>query len=79
MNKKDKLDIICEDKELLVVNKHCGLLTIATDKEKEKIIKEKTGGKSQQKIYVPVCHFGTDLSLTCDKDTCRQVKNTDSA
>ena len=48
------------------------------DKEKEKIINEKTGGKSQQKIYVPVCHFGTDLSLTCDKDTCCQVKNTDN-
>lgn len=38
MNKKDKLDIIFEDKELLVVNKPCGLLTIATDKEKEKTL-----------------------------------------
>ena len=35
MQKKDKLDIIYEDKELLVVNKPSGLLTISTEKEKE--------------------------------------------
>lgn len=35
MNKKDRLDIIYEDKEFIVVNKPCGLLTISTDKEKD--------------------------------------------
>lgn len=35
MQKKDKLDIIYEDKDLLVINKPSGLLTIATEKEKE--------------------------------------------
>lgn len=35
MKKNEKLDIIYEDKEILVVNKPAGLLTIATDKEKE--------------------------------------------
>lgn len=35
MNKKDKLEIIYEDKNLLVVNKPSKLLTISTDKEKE--------------------------------------------
>ena len=35
MNKKDKLDIIYEDKDLIVINKPCGLLTVSTDKEKE--------------------------------------------
>lgn len=36
--KKKKLDIIYEDKELLVINKPSGLLTIATDKEKFKTL-----------------------------------------
>ena len=35
MNKKDKLDIIYENKDLIVINKPCGLLTVSTDKEKE--------------------------------------------
>ncbi len=34
MAKKKKMDILYEDKELLVVNKPAGLLTIATEKEK---------------------------------------------
>ena len=38
MNKNEKLDIVYEDKDLLVVNKPSGLLTIATDKEKEKTL-----------------------------------------
>ena len=38
MSKKDKLDIIYEDKMLLVVNKPSGLLTISTEKEKEKTL-----------------------------------------
>lgn len=35
MSKKDKLDIVYEDKDFLVVNKPSGLLTVSTDKEKE--------------------------------------------
>lgn len=38
MQKKDKLDIIYEDKEIIVVNKPSKLLTIATDNEKEKTL-----------------------------------------
>lgn len=38
MKSNDKLDIIYEDKELIVVNKPSGLLTISTDKEKEKTL-----------------------------------------
>ena len=38
MKNSDKLDIVYEDKELLVVNKPAGLLTISTDKEKEKTL-----------------------------------------
>jgi len=33
--KKNKLDIIYQDKHILVINKPCGLLTVSTDKEKE--------------------------------------------
>lgn len=35
MKKKEKLNILYEDKELIAVSKKAGLLTIATDKEKE--------------------------------------------
>ena len=34
--KKEKLDILYEDKSLIIVNKKSGILTIANDKEKEK-------------------------------------------
>ncbi len=34
MKKQKKMDIIYEDKELLIINKPAGLLTIATEKEK---------------------------------------------
>ena len=34
--KKEKLDILYEDKFLIIVNKKSGILTIANDKEKEK-------------------------------------------
>ena len=37
--RKKKLDIIYEDKEILVVNKPSGMLTVSTPKEKEKIMK----------------------------------------
>lgn len=36
--KKDKLDIIYEDKSIIVVNKPAHMLTIGTDKEKEKTL-----------------------------------------
>ena len=32
LSKKDKLDIIYEDKELIVINKPAGILTVSTDK-----------------------------------------------
>lgn len=35
---KKKLDIIYEDKELIAINKPSGLLTVSTDKEKEKTL-----------------------------------------
>ena len=38
MPKKDRLDIIYEDKEIVVVNKPSKLLTISTDNEKEKTL-----------------------------------------
>ena len=38
MKKKKKLDIIYEDKEILVINKPSGLLTISTEKEKERTL-----------------------------------------
>ena len=38
MKKNEKLDIIYEDKDIIVVNKPAGLLTISTDKEKEKTL-----------------------------------------
>ena len=36
--KKEKLDILYEDKSLIIVNKKSGILTIANDKEKEKTL-----------------------------------------
>ena len=36
--KKDKLDIVYEDKALIVINKPSHLLTISTDNEKEKTL-----------------------------------------
>jgi len=38
MKKSEKLDIIYEDKDFIVVNKPYGLLTVSTDKEKEKTL-----------------------------------------
>ena len=35
---KNRLDIIYEDKEIIVVNKPCKLLTVSTEKEKEKTL-----------------------------------------
>ena len=36
--KEKKLDIIYEDKNILVINKPSGMLTISTDKEKERTL-----------------------------------------
>ena len=38
MKNNEKIDIIYEDKDFIVVNKPSGLLTISTDKEKEKTL-----------------------------------------
>ena len=38
MSKKEKLDIIYEDKNIIVINKPSGLLTISTENEKEKTL-----------------------------------------
>lgn len=55
--KKDKLDIVYEDKSIIVVNKPSHMLTISTDNEKEKtlfhkvILYEKRKNKNN-KVYV---------------------------
>ena len=36
--KKEKLEIVYEDKKIIVVNKKSGVLTVSTYKEKEKTI-----------------------------------------
>ncbi len=41
MKKKDKLEILYEDKQLIAVVKPSGLLTIGTDKEKDKTLYRK--------------------------------------
>ena len=38
MKSSEKIDIIYEDKDIIVVNKPAGLLTVSTDKEKEKTL-----------------------------------------
>lgn len=38
MKTSERLDIIYEDKDIIVVNKPAGLLTVSTDKEKEKTL-----------------------------------------
>ena len=49
MAKKDKLDIIYEDKEIIVVNKPSKLLTISTDNEKERTLFHKVITYQKQK------------------------------
>ena len=36
--KKDRISILYEDKELLIVDKKAGLLCVSTEKEKEKTL-----------------------------------------
>lgn len=65
MKRKKKLDIIYEDKEILVVNKPSGVLTISTPKEKEKTLFHEVSDyvkKSNPKAKVFIIH-------RLDKDT----------
>lgn len=65
MRRKKKLDIIYEDKEILVVNKPSGVLTISTPKEKEKTLFHEVSDyvkKSNPKAKVFIIH-------RLDKDT----------
>ena len=53
--RKDRLDIIYEDKDILVVNKPSKLLTISTDNEKEKTLFHKVityVKKKNQKVFI---------------------------
>lgn len=63
--RKKKLDIIYEDKEILVVNKPSGMLTVSTPKEKEKTLFHEVSSyvkKSNPKAKVFIIH-------RLDKDT----------
>lgn len=65
MKRKKKLDIIYEDKEILVVNKSSGILTVSTPKEKEKTLFHEVSDyvkKSNPKAKVFIIH-------RLDKDT----------
>ena len=63
--KKEKLDIIYEDKYLIVINKKSGLLTIASPKEKEKTLYH------QVSDYVKKQHKSNKIFIVhrLDKDT----------
>ena len=63
--KKKKLDIIYEDKDIIVINKPSGLLTISTEKEKNKTLFKEVSEyvkKSNPKIKIFIIH-------RLDKDT----------
>lgn len=63
--KKKKLDIIYEDKNIIVVNKPSGLLTVSTEKEKEKTLFKEVSlyvKKSNPKAKIFIIH-------RLDKDT----------
>lgn len=63
--RKKKLDIIYEDKEILVVNKPSGMLTVSTPKEREKTLFYEVSSyvkKSNPKAKVFIIH-------RLDKDT----------
>ena len=63
--KKDKLDIIYEDKDLIAINKKSGLLTISTKNEKEKTLYH------QVSDYVKKQHKSNKIFIIhrLDKDT----------
>lgn len=65
MKRKKKLDIIYEDKNILVVNKPSGILTVSTPKEKEKTLFHEVSyyvKKSNPKAKIFIIH-------RLDKDT----------
>ena len=49
MSKKEKLDIVYEDKNYIIINKPPGILTVSTDKEKEKTLFHKVFTYLKQK------------------------------
>ena len=63
MKNNEKLDIIYEDKELLVVNKTARLLTISTDKEKEKTLFNKVYMYIQKKLPAVMLFLNQRLKL----------------
>lgn len=65
MKKKDKLEILYEDKHLIAVVKPSGLLTIGTDKEKDKTLYRKVSD------YVKKQHKSNKIFIVhrLDKDT----------
>lgn len=65
MKKKDKLEILYEDKQLIAVNKPSGLLTIGTDKIKDRTLYRKVSD------YVKKQHKSNKIFIVhrLDKDT----------
>jgi len=65
MKKKEKLDILFEDKYIIVINKPSNLLTIGTNKEKEKTLYRKVSD------YVKKQHKSNKIFIIhrLDKDT----------
>lgn len=65
MKKKEKLDILFEDKNLIIINKPSNLLTIGTNKEKEKTLYRKVSD------YVKKQHKSNKIFIIhrLDKDT----------
>lgn len=63
--RKDRLDIIYEDKELIVINKPAGLLTVSTENEKEKTLFHKV------LVYLKRKHKANKVFIVhrLDKDT----------
>ena len=62
---KKKLDIIYEDKELIAINKPSGLLTVSTDKEKEKTLYREVSDYEKKKYKSNKIYIINRL----DKDT----------
>lgn len=78
--KKDKLDIIYEDKHIIVVNKKSGILTVATEKERDKtlfheVIEYEKKKNKNNKIFI-VHRLDKDTSGLVVFAKSMQVKNT---
>lgn len=65
MKRKEKLDILYEDKYIIIINKPAGLLTISTSKEKENTLYKKVSD------YVKKQHKNNKIFIVhrLDKDT----------